>query len=165
MKGHPGFLFALLGLVLTTSLSVAIIFAIRSAEGPVYSVATVQAGLADQPQAWVGRTVRVRGLAELCLAGGSAGDLPLFQSCSQWPPSLADPDSGDAREPPLPLTWDTQSQLDWLRSVPLLSRLVPPAPAPHPWTLAMYQVRLQRAPARLCGVPTCYEAQLVDAAP
>jgi hypothetical protein len=36
--------------------------------GRVYSVAQVQAGLVDQPEAWVGRTVRVRGIAALCLS-------------------------------------------------------------------------------------------------
>jgi hypothetical protein len=36
----------------------------RSADRwPVYAVATVQAGLAHRPSAWVGRTVWVRGVA------------------------------------------------------------------------------------------------------
>jgi hypothetical protein len=76
MKVHRGFLIALLGLVLTTSLLLAIIFAIRGAEGPVYSVATLQAGLAHQPRIWLGWPVRVRGIAALCLSSDGQSDSP-----------------------------------------------------------------------------------------
>jgi len=153
----------LAGLVLVTGIAFAA-SSRRVDKGPVYTVAEVRAHLADKPGAWVGRTVLVRGLAEACLGAGSWGDLPLFQSCSRQPPSLADSGSAGASES-LPLIWGTQSRLAWLRRVPLVSGLVPPALTPRWWTLATYRVQLQRAPDRLCGVTACYEALLLGAAP
>ena len=58
MKGYPGLLLAQLGLVLTISLFAAITACRAVAPGPVYALAQVQAGLADHPRAWVGRTVK-----------------------------------------------------------------------------------------------------------
>jgi hypothetical protein len=156
MKGHPGCLIALLGLVLTTSLSLAIIFAIRGAEGPVYSVATLQAGLAHQPRIWLGWPVRVRGIAALCQmarvtpychgsaylmdAGGTSGILPL--------------------------AWGSQgSVLAFLRRVPLLSSLLPPLQAVRWEEVATYRAELRTMPGALCGAAPCYEVLLLDAAP
>jgi hypothetical protein len=56
-----------------------------AAAGPVYTVAQVQAGLARHPQAWVGRTVLVRGtvLGWLAVSGPTgASALPCFGPCS-----------------------------------------------------------------------------------
>jgi hypothetical protein len=134
-------------------------------QGPVYSVAEVRAQLADNPGTWVGRTVRVRGLAEACQAPGTVADLPLAEACSYWPPDLHDPDPAAGATKPLPLVWGTQSPLlAWLRHVPLLSRLAPPASTPRWWALATYRVQLQRAPDWLCDVTPCYQALVLAAA-
>src|SRR5438876_2932743 len=55
---------ALLALLLLLVIAGAVAFALtRSSRaiGPVYTVAQVATGLANQPQAWAGRTVTVRG--------------------------------------------------------------------------------------------------------
>jgi hypothetical protein len=131
-------------------------------QGPVYSVSAVQTGLAHNAGAWVGHTVRVRGVAEACLA---SSDPPLFLSCNHWPPDLADPDPSRGSKP-LPLTWGTQSPLlALLHRLPLVSGPAPPSAAPRWWTVAIYRVYLRVAPPDLCGVAPCYEAVWVDAAP
>jgi hypothetical protein len=159
MKGHPGFLLALLGLVLTTSLSVAIIFAIRSAEGPVCSVATLQAGLAHQPRVWLGWPVRVRGIAALCLSSDGPSDPPYCHGSTYLM------DAGGTTGV-LPLAWGRQDRvLAVLRRVPLLSRLLPALQAVRLEEIATYRVELRTMPGEPCGTATCYEAVLLDAAP
>src|SRR5437588_7823977 len=63
-----------------------LVFVVHSpaAAGPVYTVAQVQAGLARHPQAWVGRTVLVRGTTlGWVAASGTDGvsALPCFGPC------------------------------------------------------------------------------------
>jgi hypothetical protein len=157
MKGHPGLL---LGLVLTTSLSVAIIFAIRSAEGAVYSVATLQAGLAHQPRVWLGRTVRVRGVAVPpgCVVRES-------MLCLKEPSGIAyivDPITCTF----LPLSLGAANALlSLLRHLPLAGRLAPAAQTPHWGELTTYRVQLLVVPPASCALAPCYQAALLDAAP
>jgi hypothetical protein len=155
MKGHPGFLLALLGLAL---MSVAISFAIRSGEGPVYSVATLQAGLARQPGVWLGRPVRVRGIVALCLSSDGQSDPPYCHGSTYLM---------DASEASwvLPLAWGRQdSVLAVLRRVPLLSGLLPALQAVRWEEVATYRVELRTMPGEPCGTAACYEAVLLDAA-
>jgi hypothetical protein len=121
---------------------------------PVYPVAKVQAGLAHQPGVWVGRTVRVRGIAGVCLAS----DHP--QSCSHGPMYLMDAIRSDAV---LPLVQGRQDAVPaFLRRLPLVGTVVP-APEVLQWyTIATYHVHLQIE--QLCP-STCYTAVLLDTAP
>jgi hypothetical protein len=128
--------------------------------GPVYVVATVQAGLAHHPGVWVGRTVRVRGVVALCLTADSQSDP---QDCSQEPAYLVDAVGVGGV---LPLAWGRQDAvLAFLRRVPLVRQVVPPPTRPRWGMLATYRVQLRATAAGRCGVPRCYEALLLDAAP
>jgi len=75
----------LLGLALITGSAVAVL--VSQGDGNrVYMVAEVSAGLHQDPGAWVGRTLRVRGVAEPCeytLPGSASmcwGGLPVLRS-------------------------------------------------------------------------------------
>src|SRR3954451_25087299 len=75
----------LLALALTAVVAFVFVVHSRAAAGPVYTVTQVQAGLARHPQAWVGRTVLVRGamLVWLAVSGRTgASALPCFGPCS-----------------------------------------------------------------------------------
>jgi hypothetical protein len=125
----------------------------------VYSVAQVQAGLAHHPGIWVGRTVRVRGVAAICLSSDMESDP---QRCSHWPTYLVDAAVTGAV---LPLAWGRLDAVRaFLRRVPPVSQMIAPPQTPRWWMPASYRVQL-RAAAGLCGVPPCYEALLLDAAP
>jgi hypothetical protein len=159
MKRHAGVAIALVGLVLPIGLVVAFTARDQVPQGPVYSVAQLQASLADHPQAWVGRTVWVRGLAEGCLAARGA---PPLLSCSRWPAYLVD--AGEVGiGGTLPLAWGSQDGvLSFVRNVLQVGGLLRPAPTPQWWTLDTYRVRLSRT---VCAIAPCYEAMLLDAAP
>jgi hypothetical protein len=131
--------------------------ALRPAQhSAVYSVAQVQAGLAHHPGTWEGRTVRVRGVAAICLSSD------ISQRCSHWPTYLMD---AVVISPFLPLAWGRLDALRaFLRRVPLGSQMIAPPQTPRWWMPATYRVQL-RAAVGLCGVPPCYEALLLDAAP
>jgi hypothetical protein len=160
MKGHPGCLLALLGLVLTTSLSLAIIFAIRSAEGPVYSVATLQAGLAHQPGVWLGRTVRVRGVA--VPPGCVVRESMLCLKESSGVAYIVDPITCAF----LPLSRGAANALlSLLRHLPLAGTLAPAAQTPHWGELTTYRAQLRVVPPARCALAPCYQAALLDAAP
>jgi hypothetical protein len=128
-------------------------------QGPLYSVAQVQARLADDPHAWVGRTVQVRGLAVGCLASRSA---PPLLSCGRWPAYLLDSDSAGAGGS-LPLAWASQDGLRafWLRVAPV-GGLLPPPQTPRWGMPATYRVQLR---ATACSLAPCYAAILLDDAP
>ena len=81
MQRFPLFV-ALAGLALASSVLLARAAGRQVRHGPLYTVAQVQAGLAHQRGIWVGRTVRVRGSAVLCLSSDSQRDP---QRCSRWP--------------------------------------------------------------------------------
>ncbi|HWE62684.1 MAG TPA: hypothetical protein VHB98_13300 [Chloroflexota bacterium] len=141
-------------------LAVGIAVACRTGRVPVYSIATVQAGLAHHPSVWVGRTVHVRGVAALCLTSDSQSDP---QYCSQEPTYLVDAiRTGGV----LPLAWGRQDAVRaFLRRVPLVRAVVAPPQTPRWWLLATYWVQLRATATGFCGIPPCYEALLLDAAP
>jgi hypothetical protein len=72
-----------IGLVLAAlTLAVAIIIATEhrlTSAGAIYTVARVRAGLARTPQAWIGRTILVRGLVIRCR---------LVEGCVALPPGI-----------------------------------------------------------------------------
>jgi hypothetical protein len=126
----------------------------------VYTVAEMLAGLDRQPDAWLGRVVRVRGMAlsSGCLAWDAGGSAP----CRDRAAYLLGGDGASV----LQVTGHAPDPLvAALRRLPLVGRLVP-GPLVVRWgALATYQVRLQVAPAAVCDASPCYGALLLDAAP
>jgi hypothetical protein len=127
--------------------------------GPVYSVAVLRTHLAQDPEAWTNRPLRVRAIATtMCSAWlGSAHQSP----CVDQQPVLSDP---AASVEPLPLAWGGVSPpVALLRRLPLLSAMMP-APQPVRWdSLATYSIRLHAFACGSSGQPRCYEALLMDA--
>jgi hypothetical protein len=163
MKRYPIPLTAALGLVLVAGAVLATHE--QHAQGTVYTVTQVQAGLAEHPRAWLGWTMRVRGLVVPCQVGpDDPPNLPPSQSCSGWPADLVDPGSASAAAF-LPLTWSLQSPLlAALRRLPLLGPLLPAPAAPTRTTITTYRVRLRVAPSAVCSSTPCYEALVLDTA-
>jgi hypothetical protein len=163
MKQYPVLLAGAPALVLVACVVLAAVHTQR-AQGAVYTVAQVQAGLADHPRAWLGWTVRVRGLVVPCQADTADPNLPPFQSCGGWPLDLLDsgsPGTGAF----LRLSWSTQNPLlAAVRRLPLVGRLLPAPAAPARTTLATYRVRLRVAPSAVCSGTPCYEALVLDTA-
>ena len=159
MKHPLLWLIALLGLLLATVFAVA---AFASAnQSPTFSVTAIQAELARDPQAWVDRTVRVRGA--VVYTGCFVATEGVLAFCA--PPRLwlttAIPGSAPAQ---MPLSWETTDPLPtFLRRVPLLSRLVP-GPQAILWdVVATYRVRF-RALTDACSAAG-YEVVVLDGQP
>jgi hypothetical protein len=159
----------LLALALTAAVAFVFVVHSRAAAGPVYTVTQVQAGLARHPQAWVGRTVLVRGTAfGWVAASGTDGvsALPCFGPC---PLSLAlqsgftaphlvlvqgtvgnsYPDLigtvGSYRSLTLLLQVPATSPnplLTFVRGLPVIGSLLPATGRGHAGTLQVYRVRL-----------------------
>jgi hypothetical protein len=149
----------LVGLVLLTGLVVAA-GGSQAAQGPVHTVADLRERLIAQPAAWVGRTVRVRGIVLFsgCLAWDAGGGAP----CPDSSVYLLDQDGAHllpvvvGKPDPLLAAW---------RRLPLAGKLVP-APQQIQWgALTTYRARLSAAPTTLYATPPCYAAQLLDIAP
>jgi hypothetical protein len=129
--------------------------------GQVYSLAQIQAHLAQQPGQWLGRTVRLFALAQPCPTWGSPSN-PLH--CASWQPELGDPDDMTL-DPPLRLAagpsdplLDLLGRLLVVRQLLPLQRLVWERPV-------AYRVRLGVQATRPCIASSCYEVLLLDAAP
>lgn len=147
---------ALLGALLALSFAAASAAAIGAGHGNharVYSLAVVQAGLARSPEAWVGRTIMVRGM----VVTGSPADYPS--------PSLMDADAAAAVDP-LPLARAGPDPLRaFLRRLPWLGSLASGAQAIRWDEVAIYRVQLRVQVRAHCDGIRCYEAVLLDAAP
>ena len=131
-------------------------------QDPVYTVAEVQDNLTLDPGGWAGRTVRVRGVAQVCLPSASPASV---LHCIHRPQDLLDPGLGNGSEGML-LVWSPQrSWLAFLRRVPALGTLMPAAQSPHWGAVTTYRVQLRAVPAGSCTGEPCYEALLLDAAP
>jgi hypothetical protein len=148
------------GLALATACALATVR--RAPLGPVYAVAAVHAGLVHASDRWVGRTVRVRGIAVLCLSA----DIQSYpQRCGRWPMYLVNGDAGAATGV-LPLALGQQDgEPALLRRVLQFAGIVPASQVVRWGAVATYQVRLRAAPASSCASPPCYQAVLLDAAP
>jgi hypothetical protein len=134
-------------------------------QGPVYSVAAVRSHLEQDPWAWVGRTVQVRGLF---VFGACDAWLDYYTGvCVSWQ-GLVDPDPS-VGSPVLPLTLgDPPRLLAALRRLAFLGDLMPAPQVLHPGTLATYRVQLQAIANSFCdtGVAgVCVKAVLLDPAP
>jgi hypothetical protein len=153
-------LVALLSLLLAGLVVAAALSAGHGDQAPVYPVAAVQAGLARDPAAWLGRAVRVRGVAVLCVSSDSQSDPSL---CSHGSTYLLD--AAEANQV-LPLAWaGSDPLLAVVRRVPLLGGLLPAPQVVHWAAVATYHVALRAVPGERCGVPSCFEALLLDAEP
>jgi hypothetical protein len=160
MKRSPR-LVALLGLALFSCVLLAwtVITGSRGSQGPVYSVAQVQAGLADRRHTWVGRAVLVRGRAMPCRIRLEQGRF----SCAPAQPNLSDPvPDGD---PLVIVPQDPPAVVAWLFRWSPLGQLLPMPQMLHWGVVATYQVRLQATPQSICASGVCFEALLLDAAP
>ena len=128
-----------------------------TAFSPAYTVSQLRAHLAQDPARWVGRLVRVQGLAvsSVRLHSADFGSIMLAQ------PQLIDP-AASGRTASLPLVWGGADPL-WaqLRRLPVLGSLVL-RPQRVQWeTLAFYRIALRVVPGS--QDPACYEAVLLDA--
>jgi hypothetical protein len=146
----------------------------RAQQAPVYTVAALAVRVQQQPQAWAGRTLRVRGLAlpaldPSCTAAGA----PCFQLLLRDPASPsggASPVAGSSSRPGPVLAvvpGGTDPLLARLRQLPLLAAVVPRPQVIDPTGARTYRLRLERwplAPSR-CASLSCFRGVLLDAAP
>jgi hypothetical protein len=142
--------------------SLAAALAPHPAPAPVYAVATLRLQLRRDARAWVGRIMRVRGMAEPCPWWGEAARL---RHCAGDPLILV-PAAADRVAEPVPLRTAAPAELlTVLRRLPLLRALEAPSRAVPLFTPARFRVQVLRLPSRACGGPApCYEAVLLDVA-
>jgi hypothetical protein len=127
--------------------------------GPVYSVGALRARVQDDPDRWVGRTVRVYAVAERCAAPitdsvTSCRDPrpALFDAASQpWPTLLLLPDGA------------APTLREWLRRLPLVNSLVPALPTPRWGVATAYTLQVRLEPCLFPGSSPCqdYAASLL----
>lgn len=160
----------LIALPLVAAVAVLVTVAARGlsarADGPTYTLAQVEAGLARHPAAWVGRTIRLRALVAwqpLDCAGRSPACANVF-SLTEY--------AADGQATTILQTVLTSRVLyahprpdlllGHLRALPGLGALLP---RPQPLlSMGIYMVRLQAAPAGFpCGSRACYWAVIPDA--
>jgi hypothetical protein len=151
---------ALAGLVLAGGLAL-VVSTLSTGVGafaPVYRVSELRAGLADNPHAWLGHTMLVRGVA-LGLACPPQASCVVFA----WP-TLVDADAtGPGRSLPLSMG-PASSLLALLRRLPLVGRLVP-GPQLLRWGRpAVYRVQVRDAAGTSPNGTRHYEAVLLDPA-
>jgi hypothetical protein len=159
MVRHRALLTASMDLVLVALLVVALTRLFD--RSPVYSVSDLRSHLAKDPRGWLGRGLLVRGEA---IAVACAEDAGTPVPCAPPRGYLIDPDPSLAVEP-LPLGWaGPDPLLTMVRRLPLVGPFIPAPRVVHWERVAVYRVQL-RAATGLCGVPPCYEALLLDAAP
>lgn len=129
--------------------------------GPVYAVGAVRAGLAHDPQAWIGRTVRLRAVADDCLSWAAPAYV-LY--CRSRQPVLRDASTTGGSDALPALLAPDAGPLASLRQLPLLARWLPATQ--HLWwhVPRTYVVRLSRLPADACWPATpCVAAFLLHA--
>ena len=151
---------ALAGLVLTGGLALVVstVSTGVGALGPVYTVSELRTGLADNPHAWLGHTVLVRGVA-------LGPTCPPNASCVFAWPVLVDADATGPDSSLLLSMGPANSLLALLRRLPLLGRLMP-GPQLLRWGRpAVYRVQVRDAARKLPRGTRHYEAVLLDPAP
>lgn len=144
---------AVVGVLLTGGLTMP--YVVR--QDRVYTVPQVVGGLAHDPQAWVGRTVLVRGTA-----------VRLLPTClrGRWCPTvLATSRLLPARAVLLLEPGPTDPLVTRLRGLPLVNGVVP-QPQRLRWdTPATYRLAFQVVPGTTCDRLPCVTVLLADAAP
>jgi hypothetical protein len=135
-------------------------------QGTVYSVAAMDANLARDPGAWLGRTIQLRGEMLPCRPIPSLSGAP----CNVLRAG-AEPEDGfiPSAAPTVAALPIARTGLDpWrtvLRRAPLLGRLIPAPQVPRWGVVATYTVRLMAVPNVFCGMNECVEGSLLDSAP
>lgn len=132
-----------------------------AASGPTYSVASLEAHLRRDPDAWLHGPVRVRAVAGQCMVMLAGPGSP----CLAPQPYLADPagEGGDAMLPLIlgaPAPW-----LALMREVPLLGELASQPLTPAWGREAGYTVEIRAVTCGEVGMSVCYEAVLADGPP
>jgi len=162
--------------------------------GPIYSLASVQAGIARAPAVWSGRALRIEGRLhaayadEMCAPRAAYCDTSkhyLFDLAADAPAgtsiggSVTLLDAGIAPQAPNPqltlLVGAPDPLLGRLRQIPLLKSLLPQPQAMRFGKGAVYRVRVERVPATslsaLCTrvraqhSQQCFNLVLLDADP
>jgi hypothetical protein len=135
-------------------------------QGPVYSVAAVEANPAQDPELWLGRTIRVRGEFVPCIASPRVGDGPcaILSAGGEPEDGFMGPASSTVAALPVVRVGLDPWRSFWRRA-PLLGRLIPAPQVPHWGVVATYTVRLAAVPNVFCGINECVEALLLDSAP
>jgi hypothetical protein len=110
----------------------------------VYSVRALYARLARDPRVWIGRTVRVHGVADYCLSWVSLGAGDAQEVCTSRQTVLRDPTATGAATA-LPLRFAPVSRLAAaLWRLPCLAAWLPRAQVPWWGAPQTYVVRLER---------------------
>jgi hypothetical protein len=128
--------------------------------GPVYTVAQVLSALVHNPAAWSDRTVLVRGMVMLAPCPPNLLTCPPRQVLVDDTPAIHTVMAYVAAQLPLAVQSPAPS-LTFLRQIPVLGRLLPPAPAIKWDVVAIYRVRL-RATSCAPISPACYLAVVQD---
>ncbi len=135
-------------------------------QGPMYSVAAVEANLAQDPGSWLGRTIHLRGELVPCVASPRIDEGPCAILSAGGEPQDGFMHSASLTAAALPVV---RVGLDPWRSfwrrAPLLGRLIPAPQVSHWGVVATYAVRLAPVPNVFCGINECVEARLLDSAP
>jgi hypothetical protein len=164
---------ALLGLAGAAGLMLVVMHQVGAAS-PVYTVTELRTSLTQDPRAWVGHVVLVRGTVTGC---GFGLPCPLVMAAvrcaTRGPcPPIGLPGMMLVDQPTisrlggLPVQLGAENpQLAVLRRLPLLGRVVPPPQVVHWGIPAVYRVQLQPTQRSVCGSAPCYAAVLEDAAP
>lgn len=154
MKGMKRrFLGLVISLLVLLFLGIWAVIAVKSAldSGPVYTVAAVADGLAYQPSAWIGRTVKVRGMT--WQVGLPSNGQPLTSVFY-----LSDPGTFNI----LLVGFGHQSALlGYLRQLPLIGTYLPRPESVLFGSIGVYRLHLT-GPARSCATTSCPRAVLVD---
>ena len=138
----------------------------EAGQGPVYSVAAVEANSAQDPGWWLVHTIRLRGELVPCIANPRVGDGPCAILSAGGEPEDGFMQSASSTVAALPVV---RGGLDPWRSfwrrAPLLGRLIAAPQVPHWGVVATYTVRLAAVHNVFCGINECVEARLLDSGP
>lgn len=124
--------------------------------GPIYSVALARAAIARQPNAWVGRTIRLRAIAFPLAGTGCPQVQPMCAAVLLTDSASGLDDAATLRAYPGP----TDALWQLVRRLPLGDRFVPAGPAIDWAVPAIYRVRFVSQPFAVCTAP-CLAAQIL----
>lgn len=113
---------------------------------PIYSVGQLDAGLRSGPRLWLGRTVFIRGVLDIC---------PANWSCFQ-PDALTDHGSSTTRIPARLSPVDPI--IDWFRHLPIVGRFAPRRPGTTYDEKGTYRVRIVDRAKAACAISYCTHA-------
>lgn len=121
--------------------------------GPVYSVGGLWARVLRDPDRWVGRTVRVRAVAERCAAPIADS----VTSCRDARPALFDAGSQPRIAVILLPDGAAPTMREWLRRLPLVGPLIPAPVAPRWGVVTDYTLQVRGVPCVSPAGPPCQD--------